>query len=294
MTGGGMQSSVIFSLFLPLVFCIIILGLGLSLRLADFARVLHRPKPVLAAIGCQTLLLPILCFLIVTVTALPAELALGMMMLAASPSGASAILYTHVARGDTALSITLLAVNAIVALLTLPVIVNLSMLYFYGSGVALPLQIGKVVQIVLAAVIPALIGIAIRWRKPELADRLERPISRAAVTFLAVIIFYAVITHVDLLLTWGPRIGLTALLFNLLSMSVGYLLSRGLRLDGRQRIAITLHAGIHNAALVMTMAMSEYMLDMPELAIPPAMYALCAYVSAGLFAAVMRSNSPTR
>jgi BASS family bile acid:Na+ symporter len=108
-----MQTGLAFSIGLPAVLCIIMFGLGLSLRLEDFIRVLSKPKPVLIGLACHIVVLPVICLALVCVAALPPAIAVGMMLLAASPGGTSATLFTHLARGDVALSITLTAVTSI-------------------------------------------------------------------------------------------------------------------------------------------------------------------------------------
>src|SRR5690606_38879895 len=103
-------------------------------------RVVRYPKPVLVGLVCQIVLLPLACFFIAKGFQLEAALAVGMMLLAASPGGTTANLYSHLAHGDVALNITLTAVNSVIAVLTMPLIVNLSLLYFMDSGQAIPLQ----------------------------------------------------------------------------------------------------------------------------------------------------------
>lgn len=101
---------------------VIMFGLGLTLTLADFTRILRHPRVALIVLGCQILLLPVACFLLVTLLELGPALAVGMMLLAASPGGTSANLYSHVAGGDVALNVTLTAVNILLAPITLPAV----------------------------------------------------------------------------------------------------------------------------------------------------------------------------
>ena len=125
-----MESSALTSIFLPLALGIIMLGLGLSLTLDDFKRVVLYPKAILIGLVCQMILLPIICFVIALTFGLPPELAVGLMLLAASPGGATANLYSHLSKGDVALNISLTAVNSLLTLFTLPFIVNFSIGYF--------------------------------------------------------------------------------------------------------------------------------------------------------------------
>src|SRR5258705_8378337 len=133
------------TVLLPVALGVIMLGLGLTLTIADFTRVAERPRAVLVGLFCQMLVLPAACFGIATAFALPGPLAVGLMLLAASPGGASANLFSHLARGDVALNITLTAINSVLSLFTLPFIVNLALERFMGESTVLPLQFGKVI-----------------------------------------------------------------------------------------------------------------------------------------------------
>ena len=107
---------------LPIALGLIMLGLGLSLTTGDFARVAKHPKAVGIALACQVLLLPVICFGLVQLFGLPPILAVGMMLLAASPGGTTANLYSHLFRGDVALNISLTAINSVLAVFTLPIV----------------------------------------------------------------------------------------------------------------------------------------------------------------------------
>lgn len=278
-----MHSSLALSVGLPAALCIIMLGLGLSLKLEDFARVLSRPWQVIVGLCCQVFVLPSICLCLVYFSHLPPAISVGMMLLAASPGGTSAALYTHLARGDVAVSITLTAVGTLVAMVSLPIIVNLSLLVFYGEGGAVRLQIHQVAQIFAIAIIPALIGALISRRYPALAKRLDRPVKLLATLFLGMVVLFALISQWNLLAVWAPAIGLFVLAYNLISVTVGYFVPKLLRIARPQAVALSMSIGIHNAALVIALAMSEYMLNNPEMAIPPAAYGLIAYIVGGMF-----------
>ncbi|MEG1453226.1 bile acid:sodium symporter family protein, partial [Brevundimonas sp.] len=124
-----MDSSIVL-IGLPVALGIIMFGLGLDLTPADFVRVAQRPKAAVVALGCQLLLLPLVCFGLCIAFGLPPLMAVGMMLLAASPGGTTANLYSHLFRGDVALNISLTAINSVIAVITLPIIVNLAVAYF--------------------------------------------------------------------------------------------------------------------------------------------------------------------
>ena len=127
------QSGILVSLLLPLAIGIIMLGLGLSLTLDDFRRVARYPRAVLIGLLLQSVLLPGVAFAIAIALKLSPPLAIGLMLLAAAPGGPTANIYSHLARGDVALNITLTAINSLMCLLTLPIIMNLSLCLLYTS-----------------------------------------------------------------------------------------------------------------------------------------------------------------
>jgi len=286
-----MQHSATFNIFLPVALVIIMLGLGLSLKLQDFSQVLLRPKTLLVALVVQILVLPVVCFGIVSVSALPPAISVGMMLLAASPGGPTAVLYTHLAKGDTALSLTLTAITSLVALVSVPLITNFSLQHFYGAGQILPLPVDKFLQFFAIVLVPAAIGIAVQHRYPTLADRLERPVKLLATLFLAAVVIFAAVSQWDVIVTWGPVVGLAALAFNLASMAIGYLIPLQLRLERRQAVAVAMATGIHNAAFVITLALSEFLLNNAEMGVPPAIYALIAYITAAAFVFMLNRSA---
>ena len=169
-----MQDNSALIIFLPLALGIIMLGLGLSLTIQDFRNVLQKPKAVVVALICQTLILPLACLGLVYVFKLEPALAVGMMLLAASPGGTSANLYSHLADGDVALNITLTAINSALSILTLPLIVNWSLAHFMSGDQAIPLQFAKVVQVFVIVLGPVLIGMWLRSRFPAFAARMAQ------------------------------------------------------------------------------------------------------------------------
>ena len=129
-----MQSSILTTAFLPIAVAIVMFGLGLSLRVADFARVARHPKAAAIALTCQIIVLPGICLALVLLLNLDPPLAVGAMLLAASPGGTSANLFSHLARGDVALNITLTAINSVLAVVTMPIVVNLALAGFMDGG----------------------------------------------------------------------------------------------------------------------------------------------------------------
>jgi BASS family bile acid:Na+ symporter len=269
---------------LPLVLGIIMLGLGLGLTAADFRRVLVYPRAALLALACQTLILPALCFGLVNAFALPPELAFGMMLLAASPGGAMANLYSHLFGGHVALNVTLTAVNSVLAVVTLPLIVNLSAAYYFGDGVGkLGLQFDEAIQVCALVLVPVAIGMVIRARRPRAASRLHRPVKVFSVIALAAIIAAAVIAERAIIVTSFAAVGAAVLTFNLASLLVGYGVPRVAGIGRPEAIASAMEVGIHNAALAITIAISPALMNDARVAIPAAVYGLVMFFTAAAF-----------
>jgi bile acid:Na+ symporter, BASS family len=266
---------------LPVALGIIMLGLGLSLTLADFKRVIAYPRAITIGLGCQMLLLPVACLGIAHVFQLPPELAVGLMLLAASPGGATANLFSHLAKGDVALNITLTAVNSVLSLVTLPLIVSFSMAHFIGQERSIPLQLGKVLSVIAIVLLPIGIGMLVRARRPAIADRLDRPVRLGSAVVLLLVIVGAILQNREILGAYLSQVGLAALAFNLVSLGVGYLVPRLARVERRQAIAIGMEIGIHNGTLAIAIAMN--VLANAAMAVPAAIYSLIMFLTAAAF-----------
>ena len=268
---------------LPIALGVIMLGLGLSLTLADFKRVVEFPRAVVIGLVCQMLLLPAVCFGIARSFALPPELAVGLMLLAASPGGATANLYSHLAKGDVALNITLTAVNSLLSIATMPFIIELSTASFLAQEQKVPLQFGKVLQVFAIVLVPVVIGMIVRSRSVSLAQKLERPVRILSAVFLVAVIVGAVYGERANLGEYFKQVGLAALVFNLASMAVGYLVPKLFGVIEKQAIAIGMEIGIHNGTLAMTIATT--VLGSAAMRIPAAIYSLIMFFTAAAFGA---------
>lgn len=288
-----MEQNVITAVLLPVALGVIMLGLGLSLGLADFRRIVLYPRAAIVGLGCQMLILPAACLGIAHLFDLPPELAVGLMLLSASPGGATANLFSHLAKGDVALNITLTAVNSVLSLVTLPLIVNFSLEHFLGAGRSIPLQFDKILQVVAIVLVPVAIGMAIRARRPAIADRLDRPVRIVSALFLLLVIGSAVANERDHIGSYFQQVGLAALAFNIASMSVGYFVPLVARVERRQAIAIGMEIGIHNGTLAIAIASSPSLLNNSTMAVPPAIYSLIMFFTAAAFGAfVARRGTP--
>ncbi|MFN5995344.1 MAG: bile acid:sodium symporter family protein [Betaproteobacteria bacterium] len=277
-----MQGGLITNLLLPLSLGIIMLGLGLSLTLADFTRVVRYPKAAIIGLTIQMLVLTSAAFLIAVVFQLPSELAVGLLLLAAAPGGATANVYSHLAHGDVALNITLTAVNSALSLLTLPFIVTFALQYFMASDQYVPPPFRKIIEVGLIIVLPVVVGMLVRQFAPRFAAKMEKPIRMFSVLLLALLVMLAVAQCWEVLVKYFAVVGFACLVFNLVSMAVGYAAPLALKLPEKQAIAISMEIGIHNGTLAIYIALN--VLNNGTMGVPAAIYSLVMFVTAGVFA----------
>ena len=277
---------------LPVALGIIMFGLGLGLTTADFVRVAKHPLAVIVALVCQVVLLPLACFGLVLLFDLPPILAVGMMLLAASPGGTTANLYSHLFRGDVALNISLTAVNSVLALFTLPLVVNLSLGYFSSGGEQIGIQFGKALEVFAIVLIPVVLGMIVRRIRPSFADAMNRPVRIASLIVLVVVIVGVILANrVILAENFGRLSGITAV-FCLLSLTVGYVVPLLLRIERRQAIATSFEIGIHNATLAVVIA--QTVLGSVEMSLPAGVYGVLMFFIAAAFGFLIRDRTPTR
>lgn len=269
------MDSALTTIGLPVALGIIMLGLGLTLTPRDFGRVAKHPKAVIIALACQLLLLPALCFGLILLFRLPPILAIGMMLLAASPGGSTANLYSHLFRGDVALNISLTAVNSIIAVLSLPVITNLAINFFAPDEPSLGLQFSKALEVFVIVLGPVGIGMIIRHFKPLFADRMDKPVRIASVIILAIVIAGAVVSNLELLREHIANLALITVVFCVLSLAVGYFIPRAFGVADAQARASSFEIGIHNATLAIVLA--QTVIKNMEMSLPAAVYGVLMF-----------------
>jgi BASS family bile acid:Na+ symporter len=259
---------------LPIALAIIMFGLGLDLTLADFRRVGRHPKAVVIALACQLVLLPAVCFGLVVLFDLPPLLGIGMLLLAASPGGTTANLFSHLFRGDVALNISLTAVNSVIAIGTLPLITNLAIDYFDKSeSVSMPLD--EVVKVFVLILVPTGLGMLVRARKASFATAMDKPVRIASAVILAILVLGILLGERERVGDYLADVGLVAALFCAISLVVGYVVPRVLGVVEGQAIASSFEIGVHNGTLAIFVA--ENLLDVNEIAVPAAVYSLLMF-----------------
>lgn len=280
-----METNYLTDIMLPLSLAVIMLGMGLSLVPYDFKRVVLYPKAATIGIVNQILVLPLVGFILVWLFRMESpELAVGIMVLAACPGGPTSNLISHISKGDTALSITLTAISSLIAVITIPLIVNLALSLFMQQGSYIPLPVfDTIIKLTLITLLPVSIGMFIRAKAINFAMKMDKPVKIVSGILLFLIIFATIITNKEIVVSSFKSVGPIALSLNIVMLLVGYLSARMFRLKLAQGITISIESGIQNGTLGITIAST--LLHNDIMAISPAIYSLIMFMTAGVIIA---------
>lgn len=282
-----MDSPLLTSFLLPAAIGVIMWSLGLTLTAADFRRVLVAPRGVLIGMLNLALVSPLLALGVAELFALPPELAVGLVLLGASPGGMMANMLTHLARGDTALSVTMTAISSVGAMLTVPLFIELSANHFDAGTVGDVSMLGIVARVFAITIVPVAIGMEMRRRRPQQVEAIYPRVRRIALGVFALVVGGAIVSEHDTVVESLADVAAAAVTLNVAAMIVSFSISKLARLDDRQATAISLELGIHNSALAIAVGVTLA----EEVAIPAAVYATFMLFTGGAFAwAMSRRN----
>jgi len=276
-----MGDSILTTVLLPVSLAIIMLGMGFSLVINDFKRVLKYPKAALIGFTNQLILLPIIGFALANLFNLSPPMAVGLMILAACPGGVTSNLITHVSKGDIALSITLTAIASLVTVFSIPFIVSFSLDYFMAddaTSIEMPF-LKTILQIMVITVIPVSIGMIVNHYRPEFTKRMEQPMRTASTVIFLVVLVGIIAANREKIAESFQEVGLVALILNVITMLLGFFAARLFRLNLKQSISITIESGIQNGTLAIVIASTILLQD--EMAIPAAVYGLLMFFTGG-------------
>jgi BASS family bile acid:Na+ symporter len=270
-----MEESILTKVFLPLALAFIMAGMGISLQINDFKKIIYFPKAFFIGIVSQIAVLPIVGFLLVIVFQLQGALAVGLMIIASCPGGATSNLISHLAKGDTALSISLTAISSLLTVITIPLIVNYSINYFGEEG-SVTLPVGKTIaQIFVISIIPVSIGMFIRKLKPSISQKAQEPVKIISALFLAAVIAAAIIKERENLIELMQLTGPVTFALNAGMIVLGFLAGKLFSLSKKQSITIGIETGIQNGTLGIFVAAT--LLKNSTMAVPSAIYSLLMF-----------------
>lgn len=269
----GAKIFLIFSLFT------IMIGMGLSLTVKDFLRVVKFPKAVFVGLLNQIILLPLIAFGLTQLFEVSSDIAIGVMILSACPGGPTSNLVTHLAKGDTALSVTLTAVNSIVTIITIPIIVNFAVDYYAVEGETIITPLKEIIgALLIIIVIPLSIGMLVKVKRPLLAEKLDKPVRIASVAIIVIVILGIAINEKDQLLYRISESFAIVFTLNVSTMILGFFTAKLFKLNFKQALTICLESGNQNG----TLAIQLSSLINISYGFPAAIYSLFMYVTAGV------------
>jgi BASS family bile acid:Na+ symporter len=276
---------------LLLALALVMFGLGLSLASADFVRLREHPRSVVLALGLQMFVLPAVAYGLIVALKVEPVYAVGLMLLAASPGGVSANLFSHLFGGNVAMNISLTAIKTVLSIVSLPLIANWAIATFVQTGQVVPLQLGKVLEVVTVVLLPVLLGMVVRVKQPAFSERMGKPMKIFSALVLAAFSLIAIVKEWSALTASFSSLGPVVLLFNLASLLVGYYLSRWVGLNKSMATAVSFEIGIHNSTLAIYVALS--VLANFQLGLPAAIYSVSMYLTATLFGLLVLRRTPS-
>jgi BASS family bile acid:Na+ symporter len=265
---------------LPLSLAFIMFTLGMGLKVASFSDIARFPKAFTLGLINQVILLPLVGFSIAVLFQLPPALAVGVMILALSPGGVTTNVLTKIAGANTALSITLTAIVTLISVVTLPIIINLSMRYFTGS-VAEEFNIFRIsLSIFLITVVPVSIGVLLTHLTPRFVAKASRLLSKVAMALFVIIVFAAILSNWDTLVSNLIRLGPALILMNVVLLVVGLLTASIVGLGAKDATTISIETGVQNVTIAIAVAplIVASTTVLPEEAIPAAVYGVVMYL----------------
>lgn len=271
---------------------IIMLGMGLSLKTEDFKRIFVYPKAILVGLSNQLIILPLMGFAIASLFNLRAEIAIGIMILAACPGGPTSNLISHLAKADLALSVSLTAISSFITIITIPFIVNFALIHFINEGQMIKLDVvSTIIQIFVIIVIPVAIGMFIRYKNETFAKKMANPVRKASGIVMALVIIGLVVKERENFVSYFQQAGIVALSLNVATMAVGYFSAKIFKIKDRRAVSISIESGIQNGTLAITVAV--VLLHNSEYAIAPAIYSLIMFFTGGIliYYGIRRSKS---
>lgn len=272
------------------ILTLLMFELGLNLKLQDFKLFKDRPKPVLAGLIGQIVVLPALAWLIGWALHLEPVFLIGFVLIACCPGGSSSNVFSMLAKGDVALSVSLTACSSIITLFTVPLILEW-VTTAASSTVDVHLPVGNlVVQNIVLMLVPIIVGIAVRKKWGGAAEKIHKVLSKIAfpaLIFLATVFF---IKNREAIIANFGQLGLSITVLILLAMASGVVLSRSMRLNTQERRTIVIEIGMQNAAQAITIASSPLVFGDDRYAIPAIIYALMMNILLILYVAIVKNK----
>ena len=256
------------------ILTLLMFDLGLTLRLEDFGKVFAKPWPMVIALFGQLVLLPAIALGLAYAFQLPPVFFIGLVLIACCPGGSSSNVFSRLAGGDVALSVSLTALSSVITLFTIPFIMSwATQLVWQSVGITLP--VGNLIkQNLVLMLLPVLLGLGMHYAWPNAAQKTDKVLGKLAFPLLLVLITVFYIQHHRTILENIGTLGICVTALILVAIGCSSLLSRLVRNSTAQRKTVIIEVGMQNAAQAIAIASSPLIFASEEMAIPAILYSL--------------------
>ena len=276
----------------PIGLALIMLGLGLSLTIKDFIRVIKIPKDFFVGFICQLILLPIVAFLLIKLLNTPAELAIGVMLIAAAPGGVTSNVLTKFAKGDVALSISLTAIISLISIVSVPFIVFNSINFFEIDNVSKDISMtGIALKMFFVVTVPVIIGMIIRHFAKNFVNAKALLFQRISIALFVLVFIAIYIEEWDNIASFVARAGLIAATLNITMMIIGFYVARFFASGVAQQRCISLECGLQNGTLAAFVGTQIFDGSSMVFIVPAAAYALIMMITSIIFIFILKKNT---
>ena len=275
----------------PIGLAFIMLGLGMSLTIQDFLRVIKIPKDFLVGFICQLFLLPIVAFALIKLLNTPSELAIGVMLIAAAPGGVTSNILTKFADGDVALSISLTAITSLVSVISVPFIVFNSIDFFEIDNISNDISmLGIALKMFTVVTVPVIIGMLIKHFAKDFIHNKALLIQRVSIALFALVFIAIYIEEWDNIVSFIVRAGLIALILNITMMVLGYYAAKFFASGIAQQRCISLECGLQNGTLAAFVGTQIFDGSSMIFVVPAAAYALVMMITSIFFVLIINKK----
>ena len=275
----------------PIALALIMLGLGASLTVKDFTRVVQSPKDFFIGMFCQLVLLPIVAYLLIIILRTPVELALGVMLIAAAPGGVTSNVLTKFANGDVALSISLTAITSLISIVSVPYVVFLSIELFDITYVKKEVSMLSIsLKMFFVVTVPVIIGMIMRKLLGNFIVNNMKIVNKASIGLFLIVFIAIYIEEWDSIVMFINKAGAIALALNVTMMIVAFYIAKFFTTGVAQRRCISLEAGLQNGTLAVFVGLQLFGTNMTYM-VPTAAYALIMMITSVIFVFILRKDN---
>ena len=280
---------IITDIILPLALAFIMFSLGLGLTGDDFLRILQKPRDFIVGTISQIIVLPIVAFILVMLWPLDPKLALGVMIIAAAPGGATSNILTSFAKGDVALSISLTAIISLLCVITIPFVILTSIQFLSEINIEKDFGLFDIAsKMFLIVTIPVILGISIRKLFSGFAKYFEPLAKKISAILFALVLLGAIVSEKENIVSYFSQAGLVTLVLNILMMIIAFNIGKIFASGEKQKRCITIECGLQNGTLAIVVATT--LLDGGVYLIPAATYSLIMFFTSLIYVFRLRKS----